>query len=109
MVSLLSQAHGEVPVDGADRFGNTGLHLAARNGYRRLVKLFVRSGASLDRQNSEGNTALHLALGLGHRAVFDFLRAAGADDTLVNLDGLTCYQYVEARTGSGPRGAGGYS
>jgi ankyrin repeat protein len=90
---LLEQRRGPVDADTQDRFGNSGLLIAAKNGYKRLTKLFVRFGADLGRQNRDGNTALHYARGMGHTAIFDFLLAKGADDTVVNEQGLTCYQY----------------
>ena len=72
--AFLAGVHGPVAPDVADRFGNTALLVAARNGYRRMTKLLV--GA------------------LGHTTVFDYLLAHGADDSLVNADGLTCHQYA---------------
>ena len=92
--AFVAQTHGPVDVDSQDRFGNTGLLIAVRNGYKRMTKLFIGAGVGMDRQNRAGNTALHYARGLGHTPIFDFLLGKGADDTIVNENGLTCYQYA---------------
>ncbi len=64
--------HG-VPVDATDAAGNTPLMLSCREGHGRLVKLFLRKGASLVAQNHGGLSAEQLALSKGHRSIVKFL------------------------------------
>ena len=80
------------PVDCRDRGGNTPLMAACQNGRGKLVKLCIRYGANVNAQNKQGNTALHFALAFQFQAIGEFLVAKGADDSLVNLKGLTCYE-----------------
>ena len=42
-----------------DEDGNTGLHLAARSGSKRIVKLCLRYGFAIDFRNTIGETPLH--------------------------------------------------
>lgn len=43
-------------------------------------------------QNAKGNTALHYALAYGFPQVRDYLISKGADESLVNEEGLTCWE-----------------
>ena len=80
------------PVDCRDRGGNTPLMAACQNGRGKLVKLCIRHGANVNAQNKQGNTALHFALAFQFQAIGEFLVAKGADDGILNLKGLTCYE-----------------
>ena len=94
---LINQPDWAVPIDYQDDQGNALVHIAAQNGSKRLVKLCLRRGASLNLQNLNGQTALHFAFGYGYTDVGDYLVSKGADDSIRNKDGLTCYEGLEGR------------
>lgn len=94
---LINQPDWSVPIDYQDDQGNALVHVAAQNGSKRLVKLCLRRGASLNLQNLNGQTALHFAYGYGYSDVGDYLVSKGADDSIRNKDGLTCYEGLGAR------------
>ena len=50
-------------VNVADRHGNRGLHIAARNGDIQTVQLLVDCGADVNALNKDGQTPLHTAAG----------------------------------------------
>jgi hypothetical protein len=79
------------PMDARDRHGNTPLLVAAQNGHKRLVKMFLRVGANPNSTNHQGNTALHFTLSYGYQGLANYILSKGADDTLINMKGLTCY------------------
>jgi ankyrin repeat protein len=58
-----------VSIDHIDDNGNTLLHIAAQNGQKRIVKLCLRYGFSVNAQNHHGNTPLHFASGFGYKEV----------------------------------------
>ena len=95
--ALLSQPDWSVPIDYQDDTGNTLLHIACQNGSKRLVKLFLRRGASLGIQNLNGQTCLHFAFRYGYAELGDYLISKGADNSVTNKDGLTCYEGLGAR------------
>jgi ankyrin repeat protein len=66
-------------VDSRDGYGQTGLMLAAREGYATLVEWLVNHGAALDHTAKYGLSALMLAVIGGHTDVVRILSAAGAD------------------------------
>jgi ankyrin repeat protein len=75
----------EIPVielgdkDAQDNYGNTPLHLAARNGHVEMTKSLLDRGASLEIHNRIGDfTALHVAASKGHKEVVAVLLAKGA-------------------------------
>jgi hypothetical protein len=94
---LINQPDWSVPIDYQDDQGNTLLHIVAQNGNKRMVKLCMRRGASLDIQNLTGQTALHFAYGYGYADVGDYIRDKGANDSIRNKDGLTCYEGLGAK------------
>lgn len=94
---LINQPDWAVPVDFQDDQGNALLHVAAQNGSKRLVKLCLRRGASLDLQNLTGQTALHFAYGYDYKDLGQYLVDKGANDAIRNKDGLTCYEGLGAR------------
>lgn len=93
----LNQADWKVPIDYQDEKGNTVLHIAAQNGSKRLVKLCLRRGASLNKQNLKGQTALHFAFAYGYNKLGEYLIRKGASDDVLNMDGLTCYEGLASR------------
>lgn len=52
----------------------------------------TRAGADLNKQNLNGETVLHFAYAYGFDDLGDYLKSKGADDTIVNIDGLTPYE-----------------
>jgi len=54
-----------VPIDYSDEVGNTLLMICCQNGNRRMVKLCLRIGSDINRQNFNGQTCLHYAFGYG--------------------------------------------
>lgn len=62
-----------------DRYGQTGLMLAAHAGHSNVVEALVAAGADLDASAKYGLTALMLAIVAGHEAVARLLVEAGAD------------------------------
>ena len=62
-----------------------------------LFGLFDRCSpiqADINADNFRGNTALHFAQAYGFYELFDYLLEKGGDDTLLNEEGLHCYQGV---------------
>lgn len=82
----------DIPINTADKFGNTLLILAAQQGSKRMVKFLLRRGADINAQNMNGCTVLHYCHAYSHVGLADYLISRGADDSIVNLDGLTCYE-----------------
>ena len=81
-----------LPIDYQDKAGNTMLSIAVQNGNKRIAKLCLRRGANINLPNNNGQTVLHYAYAYGFESLADYLKSKGADDTLHNLDGLTCYE-----------------
>jgi hypothetical protein len=94
---LINQPDWSVPIDYQDEQGNSLLHIVAQNGNKRMVKLCLRRGALLNIQNLTGQTALHFAFGYGYAEVGEYLISKGADDSVVNKDGLTCFEGLGAK------------
>jgi ankyrin repeat protein len=49
-------------VNGADKYGNTALHIAAQKRFESVIRLLVEKGARLEARNQLGDTPLALAL-----------------------------------------------
>jgi hypothetical protein len=79
-------------IEAQDEFGNTPLVLAAQQGAKKLLKELMRRGAMLNHQNHAGCTCLHYCYAYKHGDVGDNLKDHGADDSLLNAEGLTCYE-----------------
>ncbi len=73
--------HG-ADVDARDRYGQTGLMLAAHGGRLELTRLLIDRGASLDDTAKCDLSALMLAVIGGHVAIVRALVQAGADTEL---------------------------
>lgn len=54
-------------IDFSDRFDNSPLHEAARNGYLDVVKLLLEKGSQIDNKNEDEETALHIAAETGQK------------------------------------------
>lgn len=84
-----------ISVNIADKFGNTLFILAAQQGSKKMVKLLLRRGAYMDAQNLAGNTGLHYCFAYSHIALGKYLISKGANDCILNMDGLTCYEGLD--------------
>ena len=82
----------EVPINTADQFGNTLLILAAQQGSKRMCKFLLRRGANINSQSLSGNTPLHYCYAYNFPELGAYLKGKGADDSILNIDGMTCYE-----------------
>jgi len=87
--------YGVLPQDARDENGNYLLHIAVQQGSKRLAKFLLRRGAVMNAQNNRGNTVLHYAFYYNYEELGEYLISKGADDTIVNADGLTCYEGLD--------------
>ena len=71
-----------IAVDARDRYGQTGLMLAAHAGHRELVKTLIAPRANLNITAKFGLSALMLAVVSGHTEIACLLAKAGADLSL---------------------------
>jgi len=81
-----------ISVNIADKYGNSLYILACQQGSKKMVKLLLRRGAHMDQQNLAGNTGLHYCFAYSHKVLADYLISKGANDQILNMDGLTCYE-----------------
>lgn len=81
-----------ISVNIADKYGNSLFILACQQGSKKMVKLLLRRGAYMDQQNLAGNTGLHYCFAYSHKELGDYLISKGANDEILNMDGLTCYE-----------------
>ena len=79
-------------IDCTDDNGNTPLLLAAQQGNKKLIKALMRRGGNIHHQNDSGCTVLHYCHEYNHYELADYLLSKGADDSLLNAEGLTCYE-----------------
>lgn len=92
--ALDSDVEGGISPDlTTDERGNTLLILAAQQGSKRMLKLLLRRGANINRQNIiTGNTCLHYCCLFSHEELVKYLISKGANDSILNADGFTCYE-----------------
>ncbi|CAH1183540.1 unnamed protein product [Ceutorhynchus assimilis] len=75
---IFLQSLGLKQLDAIDENGNTQLHLAARDGKRKIVELLlVHDGAKKDIKNNDGKTSLHYAAENGRSAIVHLLLENG--------------------------------
>jgi ankyrin repeat protein len=79
MVNFLLQKGATVNID-ADEFGETALHIAAKQGNHVIVELLVKAKANIYARNRNGETALDIARERGHFEVVDCLERRIAND-----------------------------
>lgn len=66
--------------------------LSLQNVQREICEMLLRKGADVNHANARGNTALHFAMAYDAEGLLgEMLISKGGDDTLTNVDGLTCY------------------
>jgi ankyrin repeat protein len=92
----------DADVDARDRYGQTGLMLAAHRGHREVVEALAEAGADLNVAAKYNLTALMLAIVAGHPAVARTLARAGADLAVKGTGapgfaGKTAYDLAVAR------------
>ena len=66
-------------INARDRYGQTGLMLAAHRGHQALLELLIENGADLNVTAKYGLSALMLAIVSGHKEIALRLVRAGAD------------------------------
>lgn len=88
---LLLEGEVDVNMD-RDEQGNTLLLAAAQNGLKRIAKLLLRKGADINAVNLNGNGVLHYCFAYKFKELAEYFKSKGADDTLLNVAGLTCYE-----------------
>ena len=76
---IASLIHAGVDINGKDRFGQTGLMLASRNGHTEVVHLLVKHGADLNVTAKYNLSALMLAVVNRHVEIARTLAQEGAD------------------------------
>ncbi|OQR82617.1 hypothetical protein ACHHYP_15705 [Achlya hypogyna] len=96
--NLLNQPDWSLSIDMKDNAGNTLLSVACQNNNKRIAKLCLRKGADLNTQNLNGQSILHYCHAYGFHDLMEYLMEKGARDDLVNKDGLTCYEGLDAET-----------
>jgi ankyrin repeat protein len=77
--AVREQVAAGADLNARDRYGQTGLMLAAHAGHAEVVDVLIDAGADLDHAAKFTLTALMLAVVAGHRAVAARLAAAGAN------------------------------
>jgi ankyrin repeat protein len=98
--SIESLLETEVNVNDVDTNANTPLHLAATNGYLKIVECLIRKGANLKAKNQDGNTALHLAAKNGYLDIVELLVSERISIDTINNDGMMAV-HLAARNGHG--------
>jgi uncharacterized protein len=102
LATVLELLRAGADVDARDRYGQTGLMLAAHRGHRDVVEALVAAGADLNVTAKYGLTALMLAVVAGHPEVARALATAGADlgvrgTGAPGFTGKTAYDLAVAR------------
>ena len=59
---------------------------------KRITKFLLRRGAKINVQNLQGNSLLHYAYCYNFEELAEYLKEKGCDDSLLNSEGLTCYE-----------------
>jgi hypothetical protein len=77
-----------------NEFSDSGIMIAAVNGYDKVVKILIGAGANIDWTNNNGESALHYAAHNGHAEVVKTLIDAGAGVDLFNKKGASALHYA---------------
>jgi ankyrin repeat protein len=82
IVAVRELLHRGADINARNRYGQTGLMLAAHFGHREVAAALIEHGASLNATAKFGLSALMLAIVAGHTATARLLVRAGADLSL---------------------------
>lgn len=77
VVGLLLSRSAEL-LQSCDRYGKTGLHIAAMHGHYQMVEILLGQGAEINAADKNGWTPLHCAAKAGHLDVVRLLCESGA-------------------------------
>lgn len=77
MVGLLLSRSAEL-LHSSDRYGKTGLHIAATHGHYQMVEVLLGQGAEINATDKNGWTPLHCAARAGYLDVVKLLVESGA-------------------------------
>lgn len=77
VVGLLLSRSAEL-LQSCDRYGKTGLHIAAMHGHYQMVEILLGQGAEINASDKNGWTPLHCAAKAGHLDVVRLLCESGA-------------------------------
>lgn len=80
--ALRELLRGGAAIDARDRYGQTGLMVAAHGGHHEVVSFLISHGANLDVTAKYGLSALMLAIVAGHTGIAHLLVRAGANVSL---------------------------
>jgi len=78
-----------------DPQGNTLLHVACQNGYKRAVKLLLKWGCAMSIPNHHAQTPLHYCYGFKYTDLADYMLSKGADATVDNAYGLKPHECLK--------------
>lgn len=78
-------------VDELDDVGLASIHWAADSGHTNIIDLLLKSGADINRQDSDGQTALHYGASCGHLECVKFLVERGARKDIYDNEGKDPY------------------
>jgi len=77
-------------LDVCDKYGQTALHIACREGHKDLSRVLLENGCSPNiRDHTLGKTPLHMVAGLGAMDMCELLCVNGADVNVVDNEGHT--------------------
>jgi ankyrin repeat protein len=98
---LVAMLNAKPKLDATDPEGNTGLHLAARQGDPDTVRRLVTAGIAVNAVNASGRTALHEVAGSGRcddssEEAVNVLARAGANIEMAAGDGRTALDVARA-------------
>ena len=85
--TLVTLLDAGADIKSTDTYGDTALHLAAREGHDEIVKTLVDRGLDVNTRGQNGLTPLMNAAAEGSESIVNFLIEAGADITCRILGG----------------------
>jgi len=93
------------PLDAADAFGMTPLHVASANGHLAVVRELLARGAAVGAADAQGDAPLHHASSASYADVARALLDAGADVNARGEHDLTPLHYASTPGGASDRAA----